>query len=79
MVMNEKMKVKIVGPAGPRCPEVLEQFDYGDRIRGGTCGAPHWMSFTKDQKWDSAQIERLRANEPFREEVRKKVVAGLPR
>ncbi len=79
MVMNEAMKIKIVDPVGPRCPEVLEQFDYGDRIRGGQCGAPHWMPFAKDQKWDSAQLERLRTNVALRANVRKKVLAEFPR
>lgn len=78
MVMNSSLNLKIVDPVHrPEKPEFLRQFNYGERLRGGQCGAAHWLDYFGTGKWNRKQMEGLKENEKFRDIVRHNVEKKL--
>jgi len=73
MVLNPKLKLRIVDPIHKPAPEFLQQFDYDGRIRGATCGAPHWIDYSTSNKWNQEQMKSLKDNEVLRNKIKKKV------
>lgn len=73
MVRNASLKLRIVDPISKPKPEFLQQFDYDLRLRGATCGAPHWMDYSNTEKWNKDQIDNLKRNESIRGKIKSKV------
>src|SRR5215469_15795565 len=73
MSLSEKLKIVIVDPYLREVPECIRHFDYDSRIRRAMCGAPHWMSYCKTEKWDYAQLTGLKENLEYRQEVHQRV------
>jgi hypothetical protein len=77
MVLNESLTLVIVDPIHRPVPEFLEQFNYKDRIRTAQCGAAHWMEYTNTKKWNSVQIEELKANAHFRAKIKENITRKI--
>ena len=75
MVLNRNLKLRIVDPVHKPFVEFLQQFNYSDRIRGATCGAPHWIEYSVTQKWNQDQMNSLKENEMLRKKIKEKVEA----
>jgi len=73
MARRENLTVRIIDPNLRKVPEFLEPFDYNFRINRALCGAAHWIDYCKSQKWDTEQIETLKANAQIRQEIKNKV------
>lgn len=78
MVKNEELKIQIVDAIFKPVPDSIEQFDYEKRINRATCGAAHWIDYSKDEQWNKEQIEHLKANESIRKQVLEGVKRLLP-
>lgn len=74
MVLNPNLHLKLINPSWFK-PDILEQFDYGDRIRGGHCGAAEWMYYNKYKTWNTTQIEALKNSD--RQAVKTRVMELL--
>lgn len=79
MVLNSNLKLRIVDPIHKPYAEFLQQFNYDDRLRGATCGAPHWMEYSATQKWNQEQMNSLKENEAIRRKIKKKVESIVQR
>jgi hypothetical protein len=77
MVRNEKFVVQIVDPKSNRTPDFLEQFNYDRRITGAVCGAPDWMSYCNEQKWNTEKTKVLKKNEHLRMDIKRDVVQSM--
>lgn len=73
MVLNNNLKLVIVDPIHKPVPEFLEQFNYKDRIRTAQCGAAHWMEYMNTKKWNTVQIEELKANASIRTMIKENI------
>lgn len=73
MARRENLSIRIIDPNLRTIPEFLEPFDYDSRIHRASCGAAHWIDYSKSQKWDSEQIEELKKNTPIRGEIKRRV------
>jgi hypothetical protein len=73
MIRNSELKIWIIDPVHRPKPEFLGQFDYRLRLRGAQAGAAVWMTYAAEGKWDSAQMEALKKNEPTRAMVTAKI------
>lgn len=79
MVLNSSLKIRIVDPIHKPYAEFLQQFNYGDRLRGATCGAPLWIEYSATQKWNKEQMDSLKENEAIRAIIKQKVEAIVQR
>jgi hypothetical protein len=77
MVLNDILKLVIVDPIHKPVPEFLEQFNYKDRIRTAQCGAAHWMEYMNTKKWNTVQIEELKANAPIRTMIKENIARKI--
>jgi hypothetical protein len=75
MVLNNRLKIRVVDPIDKLYAECLQQFNYDDRLRGALCGAPHWMDYSATQKWNMEQMNSLKENEAIRAIIKDKVNA----
>jgi hypothetical protein len=73
MARRENLSIRIIDPNLRKIPEFLEPFEYDSRINRASCGAAHWIDYSKSQKWDAEQIEALKSNSPIRNEIKSKV------
>jgi hypothetical protein len=73
MARREDLSIRIVDPNLKKVPEFLEPFDYDSRIQRASCGAAHWIDYSKSKKWDTEQIEALKKNSQIRAEIKSKV------
>lgn len=73
MVLNPRLRIRIVDPIMRPCPPFLRQFDYDLRVLSSRCGAAEWISYVGDGKWDDVQMKALSENRPLRAEVRRRV------
>jgi hypothetical protein len=71
MVRRGDLMIQIVDPVRNGAPECLEQFDYKGRVRTALCGASHWISYCKVQKWDENQMKAYEDNKAARQQVRR--------
>jgi len=69
MVLNENLKITIVDPIHKPVPELLEQFNYNLRTKTATCGAPDWLEYLEEEKWNKELTEFLEKNAPIRKNV----------
>jgi hypothetical protein len=79
MVLNSSLKIRVVDPIHKPYAEFLQQFNYDNRLRGATCGAPHWMEYSATEKWNKEQMDSLKENEAIRAIIKKKVEAVVQR
>lgn len=77
MVRNNSLNLWIISPGTNRTPEILEQFDYKDRIRRATCSGSAWMSYIEDNKWDMENDKQAKENLKIRDEIKKAVLSFL--
>jgi hypothetical protein len=73
MVLNDRLKVRVVNPKWRGCPEILKQFDYGGRVRGACCRAPEWMSYVPTERWGPGLSQALRDAEHARGKIKEQV------
>ncbi|MCK9194735.1 MAG: hypothetical protein M0P19_12780 [Nevskia sp.] len=73
MARRENLSIRIIDPNLRKTPEFLEPFEYDSRINRASCGAAHWIDYSKSQKWDAEQIEALKSNSLIRNEIKSKV------
>lgn len=79
MVLNCSLKIRVVDPIHKPYADFLQQFNYDNRLRGATCGAPHWMEYSATEKWNKEQMDSLKENEAIRAIIKKKVEAVVQR
>ncbi len=77
MARRDNLSVRIIDPIFRNIPEFLEPFNYDNRIHRASCGAAHWIDYSKSQKWDTEQIEALKENALMRSEIKHKVESIL--
>lgn len=77
MVRNNSLNLWIISPGTNRTPEILEQFDYKDRIRRATCSGSACMSYIEDNKWDMENEKQAKENLKIRDEIKKAVLSFL--
>ena len=76
MVLNKKLKIIIVDPDRrdfPNFPNCIKQFDYDRRLVCHLCHAANWMSYTKTKKWNPEQMNALKENVKYREQIKEVV------
>jgi hypothetical protein len=73
MARRENLSIRVIDPNLSKIPEFLEPFEYDSRINRASCGAAHWIDYSKSQKWDAEQIEALKSNSKIRNEIKSRV------
>jgi hypothetical protein len=77
MSLNERLRLRIVDPRFQSIPECVRHFNYDGRVRQAFCGAAHWMSYSRSEKWDAQQMQALKENEQYRVEARRRVQSRI--
>jgi hypothetical protein len=75
MLLNPALKVVIVDPFRKATPDCLRQFDYKLRVLRPMAGAAVWMTYASTQKWDTAQMEAIKASAAIRAGIAARVRA----
>lgn len=70
MVLNKKFKITIVDPAIKSFPDCIKQFDYDGRLVRAMCDTANWMSYTKTRKWNPEQMNALKENVKYRDQIK---------
>jgi len=73
MVLNKKLKINIVDPyrqSFPNLPNCIKQFNYDGRVIRHLCDAANWMSYTKTKKWNLEQMDALKENAKYRDQIK---------
>jgi hypothetical protein len=77
LVLNADLQVIIVDSLPRPTPNCIRQFDYDSRIKSATCSAASWMDYCKSGNWDSDQMNGLKENARYRNEIRNNVQSRL--
>jgi hypothetical protein len=77
MHRRRDLRVQVVDPKLTKVPQAIAFFDYDGRVKRAQSGAPLWMSYSRDGKWDGAQMKGLAENERLRAVVRARVESAI--
>lgn len=72
MLQNKELKITIVDPFRNNVPEILEPFDYRQRVRRVTSFTPEWLWFSTKNNWDLENSKELRTTREMRSEYDRK-------
>jgi hypothetical protein len=73
MVLNKRLKINIVDPDRlnfPNVPDCIKQFNYDGRVVRSLCDTANWMSYTKTKKWNPEQMNALKENVRYRDQIK---------
>lgn len=73
MVLNNKLKLKVIDPSYQSPPNFLRQFDYDSRVRGAISGAAPWFGYFVNQQWDRELMKHLSDSHKLRDQLHKNV------
>lgn len=77
LLLNQGLRVTIIDPNRHTVPDCIKQFDYGQRVKRASCGAAHWMHYSKFQTWDNQQIEALKKSDRSAVKARVAAIMGI--
>jgi hypothetical protein len=73
MVLNKRLKINVVDPnrqSFANLPDCIKQFNYDGRVVRHLCDTANWMSYTKSKKWNPEQMNALKENVKYRDQIK---------
>lgn len=77
MVLNPNLSISIIEPMHFNTPEVLNQFDYDNRIKKAICTATQWFNYYKEKTWNQDLNKSIIENNELRNKIKSEVLNSL--